>query len=221
MKVSIIVPISSNVPIRCVNAMIRQWKRQTVDVEVIVSCHGRLKRTPDCEHYVQFPSNRNFSLSKARNKGALLSRRRWIAFTDCDIYYKPDLFENMANTGSPVTIGKTIVDIGVIGQEITRQPYRCGAAPLLIERELFNMVGGYCELYEGWGYEDSDFEHKLIDVGCPVKEFDSIGRHVLSVHREIRKKSTWEVNDDNKDLFWKRKKEDVQERIAQDRRNYG
>lgn len=198
MKATLIVPISSCTPpevglIRDIN------KRQTIDIDIILSI------CPD-----------PFNISRARNCGSKNVKSEWLIFADADTCFDHDLFERMIAIGADAVAGKTRRDIDSINDLETSTNtsyYHCGFAPLLIRRELFERVGGYCEEFKGYGFEDSDFEHKLPEL--PVT-FDSKAHHIVSVHRAIASNGWNKDPNANSDLFWSRQKMSKEERIKID-----
>jgi len=216
---SIVIPTSTNIPASPINAIIEQLRKQTIDPEIIVSNQGmredEISLTCDC--LIQYPCpGETFLLSKARNEGAKRSNQEWLAFTDCDIYYNEETLEEMLGYGEEAMRGCTLQNVTNIGSRPLGDPYQCGAAPLLIQRSLFEEIGGYCEAYKGWGFEDSDLEHKLKDYGSELYLFESNGYHVVSVHKKIRNEQWKQSSESNRDLFQTRRDQDVQERIKAD-----
>lgn len=180
-------------------------------VEDIYSLYGY-------HHYARLIISRTqdqiFNLSKARNAGAKMAETEWLAFTDADFWYRSDLIQRMLDVGAPAIAGKTRIDVQTIDQAGRSDlvAARCGFAPLLIKKSLFVQVGGYCQQYHRWGYEDSDFEQKLT-----VVEFDSQAYHIQSIHDKISTGQHWQWGQEtNRPLFDLRMKLTVEQRIAAD-----
>jgi glycosyltransferase involved in cell wall biosynthesis len=196
--ITLIIPVSQNYPpgvelIGDIN------KKQTIDIDIIFSV---------CAD--------PFNIAKARNDGSKSIKSEWLIFADADTIFDHDLFERMIAVGTDAVAGKTRRDIEYLNDidiSTNTNYYHCGFAPLLIKRELFHMVGGYCEQFKNYGYEDSDLEHKLPEL--PVA-FDSRAHHIVSVHRAIARNG-WNVDPNaNANLFWQRQKMTKEDRIKSD-----
>lgn len=141
------------------------------EVEVLVVDYDCPNKTAD---WVQenFPavrvvklSNRpHFNTSKARNEGAKRARNEWLAFVDADVCVSEDFLLQITgllnsqrylvpNSGDPNTWGTCV-----------------------LHRKLFESVGGYDELLDGYGGEDNELYSRLQFVGCQP---EAIAQHVL------------------------------------------
>lgn len=144
---------------------------------------------------------------------AKAARTEWLIFSDLDTVYDDDLFERILAAGHPFVAGRSrrdVVDMAT-GQPIN-DFYRCGFAPMVIKKALFESVGGFCTQYEGYGFEDSDFENKL----PPALDFDSRGYHDMSVHSLMDKNNWRNDTEHNRKLFEVRLKMSVEDRIRAD-----
>jgi len=217
MNISVVIPTSKHIPSLHLNKIFNKIKQQTLDIEIIASNNGiRIDGDLWCHCLIQTDFSENFNLSKQRNQGAKHSRGEWLAFSDCDIYYNSNLFKKMIETGFDVVRGNTLRNKDTVNSGEPSKKFKCGAAPLLIKRKIFEKIGGYCELYEGWGYEDSDIEHKLIDYGIEIFDFNSLGYHITEIHKVVKNKKWERSSTENRDLFLKRRKQPIDERIKQD-----
>lgn len=222
---SVIIPTCNFIPARIINDMINQHRRQSLNVDIIVSNMGYRTDSLECDCLVQYPEENLYNLSRSRNKGSRRSNSKWLIFTDCDIYYDDDLFQKIVriaeNHNKLAVRGNTLYNRKLPGSKVIGDKYHCGAAPMFINRSLYEIIGGYCEDYVGWGYEDSDLEHKLKDLGYFVNDFDAGGYHVLDYHNVIRQNaSMWNNNDSNRPLFEKRCNTNVYQRVMADRAAY-
>jgi len=206
---SVILPCSAEIPDDIINLIIRKYRDQTIKLEIIISDFSNKNRNIDCDILVQTPGE--FNLSKSRNNGSIASSADWLIFSDIDTVYNNDLFAAIININSKIIKGNTRGDTDDIDVDPTSY-YKCGFAPMLIDREYFFNLGGYCEKYEHWGYEDSDFEHKLDNI----IEFDTKGKHILPIHKF--KNINWgHGNDANRKIFDERMKISLNDRIRSDR----
>tara|TARA_R110002012_G_scaffold188765_1_gene355925 strand:+ start:23337 stop:24161 length:825 start_codon:yes stop_codon:yes gene_type:complete len=54
-----------------------------------------------------------------------------------------------------------------------------------IDRASFEETNGYCPLFHGWGYEDTDFIHRLEHKGCGfIKWAENVGGHAVCLDLE-------------------------------------
>src|SRR5574343_911061 len=182
--ITLVLPVSGDVPDVFIELAKDIHSSQTIKPEIVIS------------RYDSVP----FSLSRARNAGAKQAQTEWLAFTDIDTFFSRDLFERMLAIGSSATGGKTRGDVELLTDMfLCPDPVftHCGFAPMLIKKELFESVGGYCEQYSGWGYEDSDFEHKV-----EITPYISNAYHILTIHKLISGNPQWNWgSENNRKLF--------------------
>jgi glycosyltransferase involved in cell wall biosynthesis len=101
----------------------------------------------------------NFNLAEARNLGARASRGRHILFLDSDTVVSEGFAEQLRNlliTDDRFYVGGEQDLHGVC----------------LVPHGAFEVVGGYDEVIEGWGYEDEDFYQRLQFSGLFRNTFD-------------------------------------------------
>lgn len=166
--------------------------QEAVSLEVIVVEDG--SRTdlfallePLRDPRVRFLSHRlNFGLAAARNTGAAAARGKWLSFLDDDDCWHAEKLSrqlNLASRHSPGTViycaAKTVdannrllarqspTVFGDIRQSVIRGKLTTVPSSLLIERELFNQIGGFDEdLITGI---DHDFWFKLASKGLQAE----------------------------------------------------
>lgn len=100
-----------------------------------------------------------FNVSKARNMGARHSTTRWICFLDADILVAPDFHHTLV----AVLRGKSFFLAAPCPHELV--------GLVACRLEDFTAVGGYDELFEGWGSEDKDLYMRLTRSGCQRSSF--------------------------------------------------
>jgi hypothetical protein len=117
---------------------------------------------------VRVPDQQGYHASAARNAGASVADAPWIAFVDADVCLEPGFAEAvlpLLQTGHyyrPHPVANT----GVMGT-------------FLCEREALDRVGGYDEVYRGWGHEDMDVFWTLNFAGLQRASFPSaLLRHI-------------------------------------------
>jgi glycosyltransferase involved in cell wall biosynthesis len=109
---------------------------------------------------VRVEGEKTFSPSRARNRGAAAVETPWIFFLDADILLD----------------GKVWFDLLAHGLNAACSwrglPYKEGlSGGLLVSRAAFDLVGGYDERYQGWGFEDEDICQALAAAGILLQTF--------------------------------------------------
>ncbi len=202
MTATLIIPVSTDVNQNIIDEICAIHKQQPIALDIHIS-------------YCDEP----FSLAKARNAGVKKTNSDWLIFNDIDTVYDNDLFEKMVALNVDVVAGISRTDVQTIADISTTEHrfYQCAHAPLLIKQSLFESVGGYCEEYIGWGYEDSQLENKL----PPITKYDSKAYHIMTIHNLISTKPNWGWGSDkNRALFDKHMLLPVEERIRADKEAY-
>jgi glycosyltransferase involved in cell wall biosynthesis len=155
-------------------------------LSAIVTCKGRLEHLkltlpalmalPDCEvvvvdydcpdgaaawvrdgypaaKVVQLSDRPFFNLAKARNAGAALATAPWLLLIDADVIVEPTLTKAVRPNLRP----------GVFMWAVAEA--RDLAGTKIVARDDFINVGGYDEVFEGWGAEDTDLADRLSWIG--------------------------------------------------------
>lgn len=223
MKMSLILSVDGTIPISLLNTVVEHHRRTLKSVEIIISSCGVLKDTPNSDKVACVPNPFMFNLSRTRNAGARVSSCDWLVFCDIDTVLRPVLDEmvNLLSPTSPAIRGVSRQDVPLLdGCYAQDGPYyKCANSPIIVERKFFESIGGYCERYNGWGYEDSDFEHKM---NIPIIDFDSKSCHVMEIHDIVSiRVGYWNRgSDQNQSLFESRVYEAREDRIEYDRKVY-
>lgn len=111
---------------------------------------------------VREPEADGFNVSRARNLGASVCSADWIFFVDADVLVQPDL---VAFLREEARSGCFYRSQRVPGQRVTAW------GSVVVERAAFSRVGGYDEVYVGWGCEDDDLFYKLAINGLRERHF--------------------------------------------------
>lgn len=90
-----------------------------------------------------------FSAARARNLGGAAATTEWLGFFDADILPAPQFFAEV--------LPQLKAGMHFRAQPLTRQTW----GSVICRREDFELVGGYDEIYEGWGVEDDDLYEAL------------------------------------------------------------
>jgi hypothetical protein len=101
-----------------------------------------------------------FHASGARNRGAEAATSPWLLFMDVDVKLGPGFLESSAPRLRPGAF--------VIGDP--RPPELWGT--IFVRREDFDALGGYDEVFQGWGAEDVEFIDRLLARGLEETYFD-------------------------------------------------
>lgn len=117
---------------------------------------------------VRVPGKTTFNRSPAANAGSRAVNAPWICFFDCDILFESSFAEKVLPLLQPGHYygPYPIRDLGTYGT-------------FICSREDFERVGGYDEVYEGWGQRDLDLYHALEFAGVKRRVFSSsLLRHI-------------------------------------------
>ena len=95
-----------------------------------------------------------FCVARGRNLGANLADSDWIVFIDADILSVPGWHKWMQDN---VEVGKFYRQSPIEGKRCLETWGTC-----IISRSDFENVGGYDEIFRGWGGEDTDIYERLI-----------------------------------------------------------
>ena len=86
----------------------------------------------------------------------------------------------------------------------------------MVERRLFDLVGGYCEEYTAWGSEDDDLLIKLADRTAIIRAWrDAPG--LRCVHAEHPRAELTPAVERNRAIFAQRRASGAEAMIRQDR----
>ena len=114
---------------------------------------------------VRVKDRSRFQLTHARNVGAQAAKAPWLCFIDADVFMEPSFTETVLPLLRPGRFYKaTAIDSGL-----------CGT--VLCPRDDFARIDGYDEVFQGYGFEDSDFYGRLRWVGLVQ---DGLPAHLLS-----------------------------------------
>ena len=100
-----------------------------------------------------------FNLAEARNLGARAAVAPWLLFVDADIVIGDGLIEAL----------RPLLAAGRFYVPEPRPPEAWGT--LVVARSDFEAIGGYDEVFEGWGGEDDDVLWRLHRLGRQLSRF--------------------------------------------------
>lgn len=119
-------------------------------------------------HVVRASGAMWFNVSKARNMGARHAATPWICFMDADTLVYPGFHQNLV----PALSGRNFILARPSPPELS--------GLVVCRRDAFDAIGGYDELFSGWGCEDSDLYIRLRRSGCAQSDFPSEGLRFIS-----------------------------------------
>lgn len=112
---------------------------------------------------VRVEDDPGFCLPRARNIGAKNSRSPWLVFIDADVKVSKGWHEWMTRHLMPGNFYRAAPVDGVHDKE-TWGTFVC-------ERKSFDWLGGYDEVYRGWGGEDDDIYLRLRRNGISEMQY--------------------------------------------------
>ncbi|MBP6851032.1 MAG: glycosyltransferase [Rhodoferax sp.] len=124
------------------------------------------------QHYpqvqvVQVADSSEFNIARARNLGAAQAQSPWLAFVDADILVGD-------------TFAREVAALPVDRSFFTADPCPHELAGFVVcRRDDFLQVGGYDEVFTGWGTEDKDFYARLERLGLQRNRFPAAAMHPL------------------------------------------
>ena len=167
-----------------------------------------LKKHKDINYFVFDIDNNTFNKSILINKSVekINSDLIWILDADVFLNYKyvinniPQNIEFMRPFDKIITLNEE--ETKILKQtnkiKLSSREYNTysgyGKYSFIIQKKLFNQIGGFNENFKGWGFQDLDFIKK-IPVNCYKGHTDNIGFHLF------HDKQSREYYKDNKNLF--------------------
>lgn len=111
---------------------------------------------------VRMPGQEGFNASRARNAGAAVATSEWLFFVDADILMAPGMGDALRAGLKPGAFYRPQFrrDKGEFGS------FACRAAD-------FAAAEGYDEVFEGWGYEDTDLYERLTLLGVSQQRYSA------------------------------------------------
>jgi hypothetical protein len=135
--------------------------------EVIVVDYGCTQGTKDWvkEHYptvtiIEVLDDPGFNVARARNIGAKAATSPWLLFIDADILVGDD-FDDWSKNGLTPDNFYTTHHFGATDVSGT----------CFCTRQAFDQIGGYDEVFSGWGGEDDDLYIQLSKSGQQLQRY--------------------------------------------------
>ncbi len=124
-----------------------------VDYSCPDHCGDWVQENHPSARVVRVPDQTLFNLAAARNAGARHADAPWICFVDADVMLDPGFTAELSSAVAPGGYYRVVSDDGGVGGT-----FACSRADL-------ERVGGYDEVYRGWGEEDNDLYDALQFIG--------------------------------------------------------
>lgn len=141
--------------------------------------------------YILEPRER-YNPARARNLAIGMARGEWICALDVDVILPAGFCEQLqANLpAEPMTYCTFCVLEG--NRLHFDPPTYWGSAAFLYSKALWYEAGGYCEEYEGYGYEDPDFCDRCMSAGAQLAQLPITVQHdphpqVEGIHQDIER----------------------------------
>ncbi len=112
---------------------------------------------------VSVPGKRYFDRSDAKNAGVAAVATPWVCLLDADVLLAPDFMQRVAPRLKPGRIVRSSLTDRVEGV----------AGTFLVEKTLFDQVGGHDIVYQGWGDEDQDLVDACRFAGARLELYPS------------------------------------------------
>ena len=156
--------------------------------EVIVVDYGCPDRSGDWVEanfpgvtVVRVTDDPGFSISRARNIGASQASADWLLFVDADIFAAAGWHGWMQDQLQPGNFYRRALVEGIRDSD-THGTAICARADLA-------AMGGYDEVYRGWGGEDDDLYQRLILMGVAEREYPA--GFVTAIKHGDEERSGW------------------------------
>lgn len=111
-----------------------------------------------------------FSAAIARNRGAAATTAPWLFFVDVDVLTQPTFLAAAFERLRP--------GVFLVGDPLPPELW----GTVFMQRRDFDAVGGYDEVFQGWGVEDADMNQRLELAGVKRGSYD--GRLVECIQHD-------------------------------------
>jgi len=122
---------------------------------------------------VRVEGEEHYNASAARNVGAALARGDWLVFVHADVIVDERFVEFL----------RAHVEPGVFFEAA---PASAASGTLAVPRAAFRRVGGYDDVYVGWGEEDVDLRDRLVEDGLRPIELSERSFGTIAHADELR-----------------------------------
>ncbi len=130
-------------------------------------------------------SGEYFNVSRARNCGVRLANTPYIIAMDVDCVAYANIFTELI---APIVAERAIIS-GVINLK-----GQAGRSLAAFARKEWNLVRGYDERMQGWGFEDDDFFNRMAALGPAAEVSASKGLDIILHDDELRTRHYREKN---------------------------
>lgn len=131
-----------------------------------------------------------FSRARAANTGIRMARADWICLIDVDVIPPADFCEQLARNLPRLYLSYCTFEVLEGDRPHFDPPFYWGSDVHLFSKHLWYEAGGYCEEYEGYGYEDVDFCDACKSCGARVSRLPITVQHDphpqgKTIHQEL------------------------------------
>ena len=137
-------------------------------MEIIVSDQSGAFNEAVCDlvtTYILEPRG-SYNPARARNLAIGMARNEWVCSLDVDVIPPADFCEQLEASLPAGLMTYCTFEVLEGDRPHFDPPTYWGSAAFLYSQALWCVAGGYCEDYEGYGYEDPDFCDRCMSAGA-------------------------------------------------------
>jgi glycosyltransferase involved in cell wall biosynthesis len=121
---------------------------------------------------VSLDDSGRFNIAATRNAGAAVVTTRWLFFLDTDVVLSDEFFNELA----------PLLDSAQFLLFERKQEMKGAFGSCVVPMQAFLQIGGWDEVFEGYGEEDDDFQFRLKQIGLaqsflPATLIETVIRH--------------------------------------------
>ena len=150
-----------------------------------------------------------FRLARIRNLASVLAKNKYIMFTDCDCMFEPNLIQEFYKKRKRkdtiycfprYELYKNGLIKPLFGEDKKTKEKMIGSN-IICERKYLNMINGFDESYNKYGFEDVDLIERFYLLGFKFEEIKTSKYHHIN-HRDAN--HVLKDSEDMRDKFYKK-----------------